>query len=199
MTQLTIDEVNTILSLCDYSGIWSDPYKGAGYNVIKIDIEYGQDVRLLDYPGGVYGIIAQSPCTHLAGSGARWWKDKGQAALIEALGIADACLRFVALCRPKWWVLENPVGRLARYYGKPTMYYDPYEYAGWCDNPADEAYTKKTCLWGVFNIPHKKPVEPVLGSKMHLLPPSPDRPRLRGLTPVGFARAFFEANNEPTL
>ena len=40
----------------------------------------------------------------------------------------------------------------------------------------------------------KKPIEPTQGSKMHLLPPSPDRAALRSVTPAGFAKAFFEAN-----
>jgi hypothetical protein len=39
-----------------------------------------------------------------------------------------------------------------------------------------------------------RPVEAVEGSKMHRLPPSPDRAALRSVTPGGFARAFFEAN-----
>jgi len=64
-------------------------------------------------------------------------------------------------------------------------------------NPCDygDPYTKKTYLWGNFNMPPKvKRVEPTKGSKMHLLPPSLDRAMLRSITPPGFARAFFEAN-----
>jgi hypothetical protein len=53
--------VQTILSLCDYSGIWSKPYKDAGYYVIQIDIKHGDDVRLFPYPGEVYGILAAPP------------------------------------------------------------------------------------------------------------------------------------------
>lgn len=102
----------TILSLCDYTGIWSEPYRTAGYNVVQVDLKHGGDVRLLHYIGKVHGVICQPPCTHLAGSGARWWESKGEAALLEALSISDACLRFVALGSPYWWVLENPVGRL---------------------------------------------------------------------------------------
>src|SRR5699024_685838 len=110
-----------ILSLCDYTGIWSKPYKDSGYDVRQIDILYGDDVRLLKYPGKVHGIIAQPPCTHFAVSGARWWKDKGEEAIIEGLQLVDACLRFVAVCDPEWWVLENPVGRLKDYIGPYQM------------------------------------------------------------------------------
>lgn len=188
----------TILSLCDITGEWPKPYREAGYNVIQVDLKSGGDVRLMDYPGQVHGILAAPPCTHLAVSGARWWADKGEAALLEALAVADACLRMVALCRPKWWALENPVGRLSKFYGPPAFTFDPYEFGTLSDEP--EAYTKRTCLWGEFTPPmpafvgELTAVEPVEGSKMHLLPPSPERAALRSVTPSGFARAFFRCN-----
>lgn len=43
-------------------------------------------------------------------------------------------------------------------------------------------------------MPEPKPVEPVLGSLMHKLPPSEDRGNIRSVTPEGFAQAVFEAN-----
>jgi hypothetical protein len=122
----------------------------------------------------------------LASSGARWWKEKGEGALRESLSVADACVRVIFAHRPHWWALENPVGRLRRYLGEPALIFDPCDYG--------DPYTKKTCLWGDFTEPAKAPVEPTEGSKMHLLPPSPERWRLRSQTPAGFARAFFESN-----
>lgn len=186
-------QYNVILSLCDYTGIWSAPYKVAGYTVIQVDLARdGQDVRLMEYVGKVHGVIAKPPCTHFAGSGARWWKSKGTAALLEGLSIVDACLRFCLISKPAWWVLENPVGRLSRYLGPPTYTFDPCEFG--------DAYTKRTCLWGNFTPPlpvflgEDRSVAAVEGSKMHRLPPSLDRAALRSVTPVGFARAFFEVN-----
>lgn len=132
------------------------------------------------------GILAAPPCTHFSGSGARWWKQKGEAALLEGLSVADACCRIVLTLCPDWWALENPVGRLRQYYGDPTYIFDP------CDH--GDPYTKKTLLWGSFTKPQRNPVEPTAGSKMHLLPPSAERARLRSATPPGFAQAFFEAN-----
>ena len=105
---------------------------------------------------------------------------------MESLSIVDACLRVVLLTQPKWLCLENPVGRLVHYMGKPKMYFDPCDYG--------DPYTKKTCLWGDFNEPLKNPVEPTEGGKIHRMPPSPDRGKLRSITPPGFAQAFFEAN-----
>ena len=176
-----------ILDLCGGTGAWSKPYKDAGYCVVLVDALNGQDVRLFKKPKGqVYGILAAPPCTHLAGSGARWWKEKGEEALLESLAIVDACLRIVSVCKPVFWVLENPVGRLVHYLGKPELYFNPYDYG--------DPYTKKTCLWGNFNHPVKNPVEPTEGSKIHLLPPSEDRWKLRSITPPGFAKVFYEAN-----
>ena len=181
-----------ILDLCSGSGAWSQPYADAGYRVIRVDLTglsgaMIPDVRLLqvvDLP--VYGILAAPPCTDLSVSGARWWERKGPRALFDALAIADACLRAVALCKPVFWALENPVGRLRRFYGDPRLIFDPCDYG--------DPYTKKTLLWGDFFIPAQSPVDPVEGSKMHLLPPSPGRAAARSKTPPGFARAFFEAN-----
>jgi hypothetical protein len=177
-----------ILSLCDFSGVWSEPYREAGYEVIQVDLDHGQDVRLLEHPGDVVGILAAPPYTHLAGSGARWWAGKGESALLESLAIADACLRFAALCSPRWWVLENPVGRLSRYYGPPAFTFHPCDYG--------DPYTKRTCLWGRFTPPPigDRAVKPTEGSKMHLMSPGPRRARLRSETPRGFAKAFFASN-----
>lgn len=184
----------TILSLCDYSGIWSKPYRDDGYNVIQVDIDLGQDMRLLEHPGPVHGIIAQPPCTHLAASGARWWKQKGEEPLIEGLTLVDTCLRFVAMCQPDWWVLENPVGRLRKYIGEPVYRFQPHEYAALADDPKSEQYTKKTCLWGSFKIPPLAYKPNIIGSKMLQFPQSKDRARKRSMTPTGFAKAFYLAN-----
>lgn len=176
-----------ILDLCSGTGAWSDPYLEAGYGVVEIDLDQGFDVRTLELPRyKVHGIFAAPPCTHLAGSGARWWAGKGPQALIDNLSIVDACLRIIMFTNPVWWVLENPVGRLVRFIGKPTMYFQPWEYG--------DPYTKKTCLWGNFNIPIKTPVEPVEGGKIWKMAPSPERTKLRSITPQGFANAFFKAN-----
>ena len=180
------DGGRVILDLCGGTGAWSRPYYiGTGYDVWRVTLP-ARDVRLFIPPPNVYGILAAPPCTHLAGSGARWWKEKGDEALLEALSIVDACLRIIFVAKPKFWALENPVGRLSRYLGKPRMYFNPCDYG--------DPYTKKTCLWGEFNMPKQNPIEPTEGTKMHRLPPSKDRSMLRSITPLGFARAFFEAN-----
>lgn len=175
-----------ILDLCAGTGAWSEPYRKAGYDVRRIDIEDGQDVRLYFPPANIHGILAAPPCQHLAVAGTRWWKAKGQGPLLEALGIVDACLRIIWLAKPDFWVLENPVGRLVHYLGKPKMYFHPCDYG--------DLWTKKTALWGEFNHPKYNPVLPLEHDRIHRMSPSPDRSRRRAITPPGFAQAFFEAN-----
>lgn len=177
----------TVLSLFDYSGVWSQPYADAGYRVIRYDLQHGHDVRLIErdlslFP--VQGVLAAPPCTHFANSGARWWAEKGNAALIEGLATVDAVFRIVWAYQPTWWALENPSGRLSRFIGPAKYSFDPCDFG--------DPYTKRTHLWGHFAAPAKCPVEPVLGSKMHRLSGSDKNGR--SITPAGFARAFFEAN-----
>jgi hypothetical protein len=178
--------MKTILDLCGGSGAWSRPYADAGYDVRIIDpCRDGGDVRVfqfLDEP--VHGVLAAPPCTIFASSGARWHRTEGE--LQEALAIVDACLRIVVVHRPEWWALENPVGTLRRYLGPPRWKFNPSDYG--------DPYTKKTLLWGDFNIPFVQPVVATEGSRLHRLSPTPDRAALRSVTPAGFAQAFFDAN-----
>lgn len=175
-----------ILDLCAGTGAWSEPYLQAGYDVHRIDIETGQDVRLLGLPQTVYGILIAPPCTNLAVSGARWWASKGDGALLEALSIVDACLRIVLITQPNFWALENPVGRLTRFIGKPVLWFHPSDYG--------DFWHKKTGIWGRFNIPQMNPVLPLEKDRIHKMAPSVNRGKQRAVTPPGFAQAFFEAN-----
>jgi hypothetical protein len=175
----------TILSLCDGRGSWSQPYVDDDYEVIRVDVLAGEDVRLLELPARpVHGILAAPPCTVFANSGARWPRTDDE--MREGLSVVDACLRLVVACRPAWWALENPAGKLRRYLGAPRLTFQPNEYG--------DPWTKRTCLWGEFNTPLRAPVAATEGSKFHRLPPGPERAALRSVTPPGFARAFFEAN-----
>jgi len=191
-----------ILDLCGGTGSWSKPYQDdPDYRVWIVTIPY-MDVRLFPSPpsttarlpsefedimkiGKVHGILAAPPCTYFSGSGAMWKRTDDQIA--EGLSIVDACLRIVHVTKPQWWAMENPVGKLRKWIGPPTMTFHPCDYG--------DAYKKRTLLWGEFNTDLKKtPVEPVIPSPLHWLPPSDDRAALRSVTPPGFAKAFKGAN-----
>lgn len=194
-----------ILSLCDFSGSWSKPYRDAGYDVRQIDLKHGQDVRLLNYvDGNVYGILAAPVCTAFTVSGAQYWQAKdASGATFDGLALVDACLRGAALYQRtlRFWVLENPVGRLKTWLGPPKFIFNPCDFG--------DPYTKKTCLWGEFVPPlplftTQRPVEPefVIAangdrySKTHWYSggKSEKTKEKRSITPPGFAKAFFEAN-----
>lgn len=204
------EEKMIILSLCDLTGNFVQPWLEAGFECWCVDLQHprginregrfvrvGADVTSFMPPlNQAYAFAAHwTPCDNLAVSGARWFADKGLDALHESLGLVIAGRRICEASGAPWFV-ENPVSTLSSYWRKPDYTFNPCDYAGYLDDPSAEAYTKKTCLWtgGGFVMPEPKAVAPVLGSKMHLLPPSAERANLRSETPKGFARAVFEAN-----
>lgn len=179
-----------ILDLCAGTGAWSQPYVNAGYKVRRIDLP--QDIRLIPYIySDVHGILAAPPCTYFC----RMRMCRGRPTneqFMEGLSIVDACLRIVILTNPKWWVLENPSGYLSGWLGPPKLKFHPWEYG--------DPWTKRTWLWGNFNIPLRHPVKSEgpwvnartshpLGKKGKAM-----NARERAKTPPGFAKAFFESN-----
>ena len=202
-------ENRTIISLFDHSGEWTRPYREAGYPVICFDIKrpggfgWSHDIAdfsceyLLEELGlhTIYGILAAPPCTHFTNSGAQYWKAKdADGRTDEMLELVYQVFRTVELFAPRFWVFENPVGRLPTLIpelGKP-WYFDPCNFG--------DPYTKKTGLWGSFYTDlERDDVEPSRACKagswlMQLGGSSEKTKALRSVTPPGFARAFFEAN-----
>lgn len=188
-TELMENSEKIILDLCGGTGSWSKPYREAGYDVRNITLpEY--DVRDYEPPHNVYGILAAPPCTRFCNSGAKWNNNKSFLEIKEAWEILLACLSVIDYCWLKktlrFWCLENPSGRLSRFLGKPRFTFQPSNFG--------DPYTKETWLWGEFILPNKTLVLPLEGGKIHRMPPSEDRAILRSITPPGFAKAFFEAN-----
>jgi len=192
----------TILSLFDFSGTWAAPYVEAGYNVIHIDIKHGLDINeinidfLLDNDiADLYGVLAAPPCTDFSSSGAQYWPAKDEDGRTAAsLELVYQVLRIVDFCRPRFWALENPIGRLPRLIPEieKPWYFQPHFFG--------DAYTKKSGLWGHFNKDlERNDVEPIRSCKagswlMKLGGKSEKTKELRSMTPPGFARAFFNAN-----
>ena len=179
-----------ILDACCGSGNWSQPYVAAGYPVVRVD--WPIDIRLFKETG-FWGMLAAPPCDHFARVGARWWKGKGDKALIDGLSVVDACLRIRWANRSSlaWWALENPIGRLQDYLGAPAFKFDPCDYG--------DPWTKRTWLWGEFNQPaQRNPVKVVLegtpSRRDRTSKLSSSQKAKRSITPPGFANAFFEAN-----
>ncbi len=186
-----------ILDLCGGTGSWSRPYKEAGYDVRVITLP-GHDVLTYQPPDNVYGILAAPPCTHFTVSGAQYWKQKdADGRTFEDIRILTHCLMIIAKCKPVFWAIENPVGRMRKLLGDPRLIFNPCDYG--------DPYTKKTLVWGEFNLPEKNPVEPeyVTASNgdrysklmMSTGGKSAKTKELRSIISPGFAEAFFKANN----
>lgn len=186
-----------VLIACEYSGTVRDAFADRGHDAWSCDLlpsdtvgnHYLGDVRdILDDEWDL--MIAHPPCTHLAVSGARWFKDK-QAEQAEALDfvrlLLDAPIPRIAL--------ENPVSIISSKIRKPNQIIQPYEYG-------HEA-TKTTCLW-LKNLPPLMPTNIVGKGKRHVtksgkslpewynLPPSADRWKIRSATFSGIAEAMAD-------
>lgn len=179
--------MKTILSLFDYSGRWSRPYRLAGYDTILVDVKHTPESerRILegdgctsDYDAGrlvcigddvrwvlrasllrIHGILAAPPCTDFAVSGAQYWPAKdADGRTAASVALVRAVLEIVRVYQPAWWALENPVGRLNRLVPELESFGPWYFQPHWYGDP----WTEKTGLWGTFNrdLP-RTDVEPI--------------------------------------
>ncbi|HSR56990.1 MAG TPA: hypothetical protein VLL57_02315, partial [Candidatus Binataceae bacterium] len=189
------EEVMRVLVACEYSGTVRDAFLAAGHDAMSCDLlptdapgpHWQGDVR--DVLGWDWDLmIAHPPCTHLAVSGARWFKDK-QVEQAQALDfvrlLLDAPIPRIAL--------ENPVSIISSRIRKPDQIIQPCEHG-------HEA-TKTTCLW-LKGLPLLKPSNIVGKGTRHVtksgrslpdwynLPPSDDRWKIRSATFPGIAAAM---------
>lgn len=144
-----------VLVACEYSGTVRDAFAARGWDAWSCDIlptekpgnHHQCDVReILDEDWDI--LIAHPPCTHLAVSGSRWFKDKKTE--------QQQSLDFVArlLCAPvKHIALENPVSVISSKIRKPDQVIQPWHH-GHCE-------TKATCLW-LKNLPKLTPTDIVV-------------------------------------
>ena len=134
------DSDKIILHLCADIGSDTKPYKDAGYHVMCLGKRYGVEnfnVKEMGFAGNIYGIIANPVCTEFS--------EKGMFLVNHCLKIIDECGKDTL----SFQVIENPAtGKLKDFLGKPNYIYEPW----WYGDP----WTKKTALWGKFNIPERK-------------------------------------------
>lgn len=176
-----------VLVACEYSGRVRDAFASMGHFAMSCDL-LPSDAPGLHYQGDVTDIldqgwdlmIAHPPCTHLAVSGARHFKAKKES------GVQQEALEFVRLLLnapvPKI-ALENPVSIISSEIRKPDQIVQPWQFG--------HGETKATCLW-LKNLPKLVPNNIVEGrdDRIHRMPPSPDRWKLRSTTYQGIADAM---------
>ena len=176
-----------ILIACEYSGVVRDAFIKRGHDAMSCDI-LPTDVPGPHYQGDVMDIIndgwdlmiAHPPCTHLAVSGARWFKEKQQEqqqALEFVRNLLNASIPKVAL--------ENPISIISSRIRKPDQIIQPWQFG--------HGETKATCLW-LKDLPKLMPTNIVSGreARIHKLPPTPDRWKLRSTTYQGIADAMAQ-------
>lgn len=204
---------DTVISLFDKTGNAVRPWAEAGYQCFCYDIQHKEVARrdgitfvpwdALDEAqpfevdtGNAAFVFAFPPCTHLAVSGARWFKGKGLRALAESIEMFAVAAEICEVSGAPY-LIENPVSTISSYWRKPDHTFHPWEYT---EYELSDHYTKKTCLWtgGGFVMPDQAISFQLEGNepdnRIHAAPPSNDRADFRSATPMGFARAVFQAN-----
>jgi len=176
-----------VLVACEYSGTVRDAFIRAGHDAMSCDI-LPTDSRGPHYQGDVRDIlgegwdlmIAHPPCTHLALSGARWFKDK----VTEQAEALDF-VRLLMNAPVERIAIENPISIISSKIRKPDQIIQPWQFG--------HGETKATCLW-LKNLPKLTPTNIVEGrdNRIHRMPPSPDRWKLRSATYKGIAEAMAE-------
>ena len=185
-----------VLVGCEYSGVVRDAFAARGHNAWSCDLLPSDTPTDKHYQGDIFDFIEgdwdigifHPPCTDLAISGAAHFKEKIKD------GRQQAAIKFFERlyeCDIPRICLENPVGVISTksYIGKPTQYVQPYEHGHY--------ETKKTGLW-LKGLDPLKPtdIKDLTGipkkivQRLHNLPPSKDRWKIRSTTYKGIAQAM---------
>jgi hypothetical protein len=176
-----------VLVACEYSGIVRDAFKAIGHYAISCDLlptekpgnHYLGDVKDIINNGWDI-MIAHPPCTHLAVSGARWFKDKiteQQQALDFVQFLMDAPIKKICV--------ENPISIISSKIRKPDQIIQPWMFG--------HGETKATCLW-LKGLPKLIATNIVDGreARIHKMPESKYRWKERSRTYKGIANAMAQ-------
>ena len=181
---------------CEFSQVVTRAFRDKGHEAYSCDLlptegnpawHFQEDILELLKRERFDLAIFHPPCTHLAVSGARWFKDK-KAEQEEALSFVEALL-----CAPiEHIALENPVSIISSRIRKPDQIIQPWQFG--------HGETKATCLW-LKGLPKLEPTNIVEGreNRIHRMPPSPERWKNRSRTYQGIAEAMAEQWGEVAM
>lgn len=176
-----------VLVACEFSGVVRDAFSRLGHYAVSCDLlpseKPGNHIQcdVLEIINRDFDLmIAHPPCTHLAVSGARWFKDKQ----IEQKEALEFVIKISNSHIPRICI-ENPISIISSRIRKPDQIIQPWQFG--CGE------TKATCLW-LKNLPKLVPTDIVEGreAKIHRMPPSENRWRERSRTYQGIADAMAE-------
>lgn len=195
-----------VLVGCEFSGVVRDAFIRAGHDAVSCDVlatespgpHYQADLRTVLNDGWDL-FIAHPPCTRLANSGVRWLSvppaGKTVEQMWEELRLAADFYRQLRDAPIKRKAIENPVMHCharALVNSGPRQVVQPW----WFGEPAFKATGFE--LIGLpplvptnkLNPPASGSVEHRAWSKVHRMPPSPDRWKHRSRTYPGIAAAM---------
>lgn len=180
-----------VLIGCEYSAIVRKAFEEQGHDAMSCDLlptdvdgpHYQGDIfDVIDYPWDL--AIFHPPCTHLSVSGSRHFEAK------KIDGRQQTAVSFfMRLVRQSAHIpmtaIENPVCIMSSLYRKPDQIIQPWQYG--------HGETKATCLW-LKGLPLLTPTDIVEGreARIHKMPPSTDRWKLRSTTYQGIANAMAQ-------
>lgn len=181
---------------CEFSGVVREAFRKRGANAWSCDLLPAEDRSPWHYQCDIKHLlstckpwdlmIAHPPCTHLAVSGARWFKDK----LTEQAEALDFVRYLMQPYHPSFGdipriAIENPVSIISSKIRKPDQIIQPWQFG--------HGETKATCLW-LKGLPKLVPTNIVPGreARVHKMPPGPDRWKERSRTFQGIADAMAD-------
>jgi len=186
-----------VLVACEFSGVVREAFRAVGCDAWSCDLlpseipsarHFQTDVRTLLHGQDDWDLlIAHPPCTHLAVSGARYFKDK-QTEQAEALAfvrlLLDSPIPRIAV--------ENPVSVISSRIRKPDQIVQPFHFG--------DPFRKTTCLWLKGLPPLTKTNDLKTGIQACWREsPHPDRWKRRSRTYPGFAAAMARQWGLPAL
>jgi hypothetical protein len=183
-----------VLVACEYSGAVRRAFRALGHDAWSCDLLQSEDddefhvvgdvKPLLELPWDL--MVAHPPCTFLAVSGARWLYNDDGSRYEPRWRMRDEALDFVRLLMAapiQRIAIENPVSVISSEIRKPDQIIHPWQFG--------HGETKATCLW-LKNLPKLVPTNIVDGreTRVHKMPPGPDRWKERSRTYQGIADAI---------
>lgn len=185
-----------VLVACEFSGIVRDAFTSLGHDAWSCDIlptesdgPHIQD-NVLNHLSNEWDLlIAHPPCTYLCNSGVRWLYNKDHTINSDRWEKMDQASLFFSQfldCKIKYKCIENPImHKYARANIKQpySQIIQPYHFG--------HGETKATALW-LDNLPLLTHTNVVSGRvpRIHKLPPSSNRGKLRSITYAGIAKAM---------
>lgn len=175
-----------VLVGCEYSGRVRQAFRNQGHDAWSCDLLPSEDESPYHIQGDLTSLLNDGwdlavfhpPCTHLAVSGSRWFKDK-----VNEQAEALEFVRLLMAAPIPRIAIENPVSVISTRIRKPDQIVQPWMFG--------HGETKTTCLW-LKNLPKLEPTNIVEGrsNRIHMMPGGKHQWKNRSRTYQGIADAM---------